>query len=195
MAGPVTVPVLWLCGPTAVGKSVVGYELFTQVQLDGITAAYVDLAMIGFCRHVPADDPDNHRIKARNLGAMLPAFRASGARCLVITGGVSRRDTVQRYAEALPDATLTLVRLRAGREQLTQRILLRGRGGGPGIPGDVLTGRPVDDLLRFAQDAVHDTEELARAGIGDVYVDTDDLPVAEVATLVRARTGGWPAVS
>ena len=189
-----TVPVLWLCGPAAVGKSVVGYELFTQVQLHGSTAAYVDLAMIGFCRPVPADDPGNHRAKARNLGAMLPAFRASGARCVVITGGVSRLDSVQRYAEALPDSTVTLVRLRAGPEQLTQRILLRGRGGGPGIPGDELNGRPVEDLLRFAQDTVREAEELARTGIGDLCVDTDDLTVAEVAELVRARTGGWPHV-
>jgi hypothetical protein len=55
------VPVLLLCGVTAVGKSTVGYEFFTRVRA-GIKAAYVDLAQIGFCQPTPADDPDNHRL-------------------------------------------------------------------------------------------------------------------------------------
>jgi hypothetical protein len=65
------VPVLLLCGPTAVGKSTVGYEIFTRVRT-GIKAAYVDLAQIGFCRPTPVDDPGSHRLKAANLAAMWP---------------------------------------------------------------------------------------------------------------------------
>jgi hypothetical protein len=36
-------PVLWICGPSGVGKSSVGYELFEQLTEAGIPAAYVDL--------------------------------------------------------------------------------------------------------------------------------------------------------
>ncbi|HEY2675188.1 MAG TPA: hypothetical protein VGJ07_33070 [Rugosimonospora sp.] len=209
-------PFLWLCGPPAVGKSTVGYEVFTQVNRSGVKAAYVDLSQIGFCRPArdgdptadrdPAADgdpdthgdgdthgggPDAHRLRALNLGAMWPVFRAAGARCLVVTGRVADHDTVARYAEAVPGTVLTLCRLRAGRDRLTQRILARGRGGGPPIMGDELRGLPADELHRIAERAVRCSGALDRTGLGDVCVDTDRGSVEELARLVRERTG-WP---
>lgn len=35
---------------------------------EGVPAAYIDLAQIGFCRPATADDPDHHRLKAHYLG-------------------------------------------------------------------------------------------------------------------------------
>ena len=37
------IPVLWLCGPPGVGKSTVGWEIFTQLTGAGIEAGYVDI--------------------------------------------------------------------------------------------------------------------------------------------------------
>jgi hypothetical protein len=177
-------PVLWLCGPTAVGKSVVGWEIFTQVRCEGLTAAYVDLAQIGFCRPTPVGDPDNHRVKATNLGAIWPRFRAAGARCLIITGNVTRPGIITEYAEKLPGTRLTVCQLRAGQQVLTERLLLRGRGGGPPIPGDELNGRDPATLRRLA--AVNPSP------IGDLRIDTDSHTIEEVAHLVRNQAGGWP---
>ena len=199
MAATVT-PLLWVCGPRAVGKSWVGYEIFTQLQRDGYRGAYVDLDQLGFCRPADPADPDNHRIKAANLAALWPTFRAAGARYLILTGRVPDRATVDRYAAGVPDAALTLCRLRVGPDGLTERILSRGRGGGPPIPGDELVGRPEDELRRLAErEAAHAAEldraahaaELDRAGLGDVCVDTDGLTVAQTARAVRERTR-WP---
>jgi hypothetical protein len=36
------IPVLWLCGPPGVGKTAVGWEIFTQLTGAGIPAGYVD---------------------------------------------------------------------------------------------------------------------------------------------------------
>ncbi|WP_143671192.1 hypothetical protein [Streptomyces sp. Ru87] len=185
---PPTVPVLWLCGPTAVGKSTAGWEVFVQIwRDDGIKAAYVDLQQIGFRLPAPADDPGNDRLAARNLAAMWPVFRAAGARCLVVSGGAADRSVVRAYEEALPGAALTVCRLRARPETLTERVLLRGRGAGPNIPGDALKGRPAGELRRIAREAVRAAEELERAGLGDLCVDTDGLSAADVARSVRAR--------
>jgi hypothetical protein len=183
---------LWLCGPRAVGKSCVGYEIFLQVQREGRLGAYVDLAQVGFVRPAAADDPDNHRIKATNLAVMWPTFRAAGARYLIVTGAVRDRATVDRYTAAVPDAALTLCRLRVGRDGQTERILDRGRGGGPPIPGDELVGRPVAELRRLAGRVADEAAELDRAGLGETCVDTDGLTVAQAARLVRERAGGWP---
>ena len=71
------VPFLWLCGPTGVGKSSVGYAIFQQVYRSGIKAAYVDLDQVGLCYPSPADDPHNHRVKAKNLGVVWPTYRAA----------------------------------------------------------------------------------------------------------------------
>jgi hypothetical protein len=185
------VPVLLLCGATAVGKSTVGYELFTRVRT-GIKAAYVDLAQIGFCRPTPADDPDNHRLKAANLAAMWPAFRDAGTRCLIVTGLVNDPTVIRAYADALPAATFTVCRLHAGRAALTDRILRRGRGGGPAILGDELNGRPAGYLHQVAEQAARDADHLQRAQIGDLWVDTDERSIEEVAGLITAKTTGWP---
>jgi adenylylsulfate kinase-like enzyme len=188
-----TVPVLWLCGPPVVGKSTVGFEIFKHVLDDGIPAGYVDLAQIGFCRPPPDDDPDHHRLKAHHLGRVWEGLRAAGARCLIMSGNVADQNTVARYMDAIPSRAWTVCRLRADPDTLTDRILLRGQGVGPPLPGDDLRGRPEATLRRRAAETVRTADELDRSGIGDLCVDTDERDVAELAGLVRAEAGDWPS--
>jgi adenylylsulfate kinase-like enzyme len=181
-----TVQVLWLCGPPAVGKSTVGFAIFLRLLGDGVPVGYVDLAQIGFCRPAPRDDPDHHRLKADNLSRVWDGFRAAGIRCLILSGNVADQDTVDRYRNAVPSAAWRVCRLRAGRDTLAERIMLRGRGRGPAIMGDDLRGRPRAELRRRAREAAVLADALDRAGIGDVCVDTDGRDVAEVAGIVHA---------
>jgi hypothetical protein len=187
--------VLWLCGPPAVGKSAVGFEIFLRLLGDGVPVGYVDLAQIGFCRPAPEDDPDHRRLKAHNLSRVWDGFRAAGVRCLVLSGNVADQDTVDRYRNAVPSAAWWVCRLRAGRDTLAERIMLRGRGRGPAIMGDDLRGRPRAELRRRAREAAVLADALDLAGIGDVCVDTDERDVAEVADIVRAAfvTGVRPS--
>jgi hypothetical protein len=101
-------------------------------------------------------------------------------------GGALDQPAVDRYREAVPSGDWTVCRLTAGPERLAERTLLRGRGGGPPLPGDELRGRPPAELLRRAAESARIAEALDRAGIGDLTVGTDDLTAPEVATLVRA---------
>ena len=173
------VPILLLCGPIAVGKSTVGYEVFTRVRAEA-KAAYVDLAQIGFCRPAPADDPYHHRLRAANLAAMWPAFRDAGARCLIVSGRVNDPAALDAYAGAFPAANLTACRLDASRDTLTERILRRGRGEGPTIPGDDLKGRPAAELYRVAEQPQHST-------LGDWPVGTDGRSVEDIAEQIAAK--------
>jgi hypothetical protein len=91
-----------------------------------------------------------------------------------------------------PSATITLVRLHAGHDQLTRRILLRGQGRGSWPqPGDPLLAQSTERLLRIADQAAAQAGALERASIGAVSVDTDRRTVEEVADVIVAQTG-WP---
>lgn len=171
------IPFLWLCGPSGVGKSAVGWEILGQLHRDGIAAAYLDADQVGLCHPAPAGDPDNHRVKSRGLGAVWPVLRAAGARCLILSGSVERRDVVHDYAEQVPGSALTLCRLRVGPDELRARFVRRG-----------WMTEPVEEAVREADRA--DVADLA-----DLCVDTDGLGVAEVAGLVRERAGRWPRVA
>ncbi|AIV32403.1 hypothetical protein NI25_01750 [Streptomyces sp. CCM_MD2014] len=176
-------PVLWLCGVTGVGKSTVGFQVYQRVLGTGATAAYLDLDQLGFCRPAP-DDPGNHRVKARNLAAVWRSYRAAGARCLIMSGPVEDEATVKAYTDAIPAAELTLCRLHAGRQHLTERIMSRGQGGSWPQPGDPLRGQSVSFLLRVADQAVTSAAVLEDAGIGDLRIDTDGRTVEQVADAI-----------
>ncbi|GAA3607473.1 hypothetical protein GCM10022419_110480 [Nonomuraea rosea] len=169
--------VLWISGATAAGKSTAGYEAFSQLVRSGVPAAYVDLKQIGALRPGTGD----HLLKARNLAAVWAGHLAAGARCLVVSGDADRDETVRRYAELLPEAALTVVRLHAGPATLAERVALRGGGGGPALPGDELKGLDPAALHRVAERAAADAAALDREGAGDVRIDTDGRSIQEVA--------------
>ncbi|MFG3439216.1 hypothetical protein ACGF0J_18385 [Nonomuraea sp. NPDC047897] len=83
--------------------------------------------------------------------------------------------------------TLTVCRLRPSRDTLAERLLLRGRGLGPVIPGDELRGLPPAALQRIADRAARDDP----ARDGALLVDTDGRSVEETARQVRRLTGGY----
>jgi adenylylsulfate kinase-like enzyme len=195
-SGPASAgPVLLVCGPTGVGKSTVGWEVYVRLRRAGLAAAYLDLDQIGFCRPAPHGDPGNHRVKARNLAAIWTTYRAAGAQCLVAVGPVEDGRAASTYADTLPAATMTLCRLHAGSDELTRRILRRGQGGGSWAqPGDPLIGRPEAELRRIAAEAVAIATRTERAGPAELRIDTEGRTVAEAADLVVAQLR-WPGVS
>jgi len=130
----------------------------------------------------PSADPANHRLKAANLAAIWPNFRAAGAEQLVVVGPVSDGAEVALYKEALPAATITVCRLHASNATLAERVNLRGQGRGPPIAGDDLVGQPDTVLRKAAEAAASDVD-----GIADLQVDTDGRSVSELADEIIAR--------
>jgi hypothetical protein len=184
--------ILWVSGPTAVGKSTVGWRLYQRARYAGFRTAFVDLDQLGFHRPVPTGDPGNHRLKAANLAAVWQRFRARGADNLVAVGPLGEPDALAAYTAAPPNATITLCGLHAGPDELTERVLRRGRGLGPGwgIPGDELAGAPEALLRRIAEHAATETAMDERIG---VRVDTDGRTPDDIAGEILDRTG-WPAL-
>ena len=98
------------------------------------------------------------------------------------------------YAGQVPDTDLTLCRLRATPECLTERVFRRGFGRGPVIPGPPAS-KSRQLLARTAAEAVGEARELDAADFADVCVDTDGYNVRQLARRVRERAGGWPRLA
>jgi len=181
--------ILWVCGPAGVGKSTVAWQLLMDADGRDIPLAYVDLAQLGFLRPVENEDALNHRLRAANVAKVWAGFQAAGAPSLVISGRVSRAAEWVLYADALAPADITVCRLRAGHASLQARLLERGRGGGPRIPGDELAGLSAAALARVLERSAAEGAELDEAAFGDLVVDTDDRSVEAIAAEVCYRTG------
>jgi hypothetical protein len=160
-----------------VGKSSVGWEIFTQLRNAGIKTGYADADQLGLCYPVPEDDPVNHRVKSLNLGAVYRNFRDAGARCFIFSGSVNSAEEVRMYSEQIPGTSLSLCMLSADPSVIRSRFLQRG-----------WSPHLVDEAIREAA-------QLKHAKFADRRVDTDDHSVKEVAEMVRAKAGNWPGLS
>ena len=165
-AVPDPLPVLWLCGPAGVGKSTVGWDLFTR--LPG--AAYVDIDQLGMCYPEIPTDPGRTVLEARILGRVVANVAAAGAGCLIVSGYIDSRRGI--HTEHLGGAELSVLRLRCDRPELRRRLKVRAR-----------PGEQRDEILREA-------EALDHGGLPYPVLDTTARTPAEVLAAVRSR---WPA--
>ncbi|RKT88017.1 Adenylylsulfate kinase [Saccharopolyspora antimicrobica] len=167
------IPVLWLCGPPGVGKTTVAWEIRSRLIREGVDAGFVDIDQLGMCFPEPADDPGRYRMKTANLRSVVAHFQAAGARCVIVSGVLDAARGVA--AEEIPQARLSVCRLRADHDQLAERF--RARQG---------ENAPVTEVLREA-------EALDAGGVPGVCVDTTGRTVGETAELVGQRCGFRPA--
>lgn len=157
--------VLWLLGPSGVGKSTVGWRLYRSLD----RASYVDADQLGLCYPSTADDPDNHGVKSSALGALWPELKGSP---LVVSGFLNTPEEARLYTDRLPGADVTTCRLRANRAELRARFLGRGR------------------LTEHVDQALDDADALERADFADFTVDTDGRAPDDIAAEIRER---WTA--
>ncbi|HEY0531233.1 MAG TPA: hypothetical protein VGD29_06510 [Actinoplanes sp.] len=177
--------IILVCGPTAVGKSTVGWWVYQQLREALERTAFVDLDQVGFRRPASAG---NHRLKAANLASLWRTYAGEGARHLVTVGPLSA-GAVAVYRAALPAATFTICRLRATPATLVDRVHARGRGESRalGMAGDLLSGARAAVLDRIAADAAREAAGLERSGVGDFAVDTDGRTPTDLAAEILAR--------
>jgi adenylylsulfate kinase-like enzyme len=165
------VPVLWLCGPSGVGKTTIAWQVYQDLAWSGRHVGYVDIDQLGMSFPEPAADPGRHRLQATNLDTVVAAFGAAGARCIVVSGVVHPTDGV--YRALTPHAALTVCRLRADTGDLERRLTER-----PGAP-TLITEALAEAVSMDAND------------IGDMCIDTTGRSIEDAVRLVRERTAGW----
>jgi hypothetical protein len=178
-------PVLWLVGALGTGKSDTSYHLFSRLFRSGMLTGRLDLDDVGMCYPAPEDDPHNHRVKASAMAATWSVFRDHGARCLVLSGGVTSSAEVDLHKALIPDADWSVVRLRIGAAERRRRTAARGQ----------LLGQDSRTIERSIEAGTEDeaTLESSWPSFADVVIDTDGLNQQRVVDRVLEVTG-WPGL-
>ena len=128
-------PVLWLCGAPAAGKSTVAWQTLTCLSDQGLRVGYVDIDQVGMLYPRAADDPSGHAFKVDNFGGLVGNYCAAGAQALVVSGVIdpeSGADVADRAADA--DLTFCLLTV----DEPTLRSRLADRGWSVGAADDAL---------------------------------------------------------
>jgi len=118
-------PVLWLCGAPATGKSTVAWQVFSDLADQELCVGYLDIDQIGMLQPPQDADPQGHRFKVNNLAGMVRNYRAAGAQVLVISGVIDPEHG-HDFAEAAPDAAITFCHLTVDEPTLRARLAARG---------------------------------------------------------------------
>jgi adenylylsulfate kinase-like enzyme len=167
------VPLLIITGPVGVGKTTVAGEVSEQLAAAGVAHAFVDIDSLRWCYPRPADDRFRIQLAMRNLASLWPNFRAAGATHLVAADVIESRAELRRFETAIPQALITVVRLRASVEVLWQRVAQRELGSGR------------DWHLRRAAELA---AQMERDAVEDLLVETDGRAIAEIAGEIVLHT-------
>ena len=177
--------VLLLTGAVGAGKSDASFRVFGRLWQSGTAAARLDLDDLGMCHPAPADDPDNHHVKAAVMGAAWSVYRSHGARLLVLAGGVLNEAELALYRAQVPDESWTVVRLRL-RDDTVRRSRILDRGSQLGM-----TSRETSFWIKVGGE---EEQALEAQSFCDHVIDTDALDREAVVDQVLA-TVGWDRLS
>lgn len=176
-------PALLIIGAMGTGKSDTSYHVFSRLYRGGTPTARLDLDDVGMSHPAPPDDPDNFRVKAVAMSACWQVFRAHGARCLVVSGGLDSANAIDLTTSQIPNAKWTIVRLRIGSDERRRRVLRRG----------LLLGYSEDDMEPTVAAGDADEARVATEPLPGIVVDTDGLTSQQVVDRVLDATG-WPSL-
>jgi AAA domain len=177
---PTSPHVLLITGPAGVGKSTLSWEIALQLQHAGVPYAAVDTDELDRVFPAPSGDPSKAALTGRNLRLLWSSFQALGHTRLILAGVMVDLDTDLTWVtDAIPGATLTIVRLTARDDTLARRVRTREIGSGH----DAQLQRTLAQAARIAtqrHDYRHDYVLL---------LATDGKTPTELARFVLRHTG------
>lgn len=169
-----------LCGPPAAGASTAGFGLASSSWARGETCTYLDAHQLSFTADLPNGHPGGAAAAAALVGDLWRTHRTAGAQALVVRADVRSAADAEVFRTGLAGSPVLVVRLAAGEAALRERTAARARGGGANLAGDALLGLPETQQRRAVVESLSLQAHLARAGVGDVVLDTSALDAGAV---------------
>jgi hypothetical protein len=110
------------------------------------------------------------------VGALVLRYRAAGAHCVIVNGCLDPLSGP--HADLMPQAELTVCRLRADPDEVARRFAGRQE--------------PSDDLDNVLQGILDEAAAMDASTFADACVGTTGITAAQVAKLVRDGCRDWP---
>lgn len=180
------VQVLLITGPAGVGKSTVCWEMGAQLAAAHVPHAAIETDELDrvFPRPSAQDleklSPGTRDVSGINLAAIWSTYRALGHSRLIMSGVMLHPEHDRRWiCAAVPDAQITIVRLRATEATLLARLDRREVGSGK----DEQVQRTLRQARRMAGEQAD----------GLLIVPTDGATPQEIATAILREVGWLPA--
>lgn len=166
------VSALVVTGPVGVGKSAVLSAADVELVKSGRRHATVELdEIVRFWPPRAAGQPSRPLVY-RNLAALWSNFAEADADRILLAGLIESRSDIRDIEDAIPNAAITVMQLRASLPVLENRVRRREFD-------------PADELSGARWWFTH----MERAPIGDHVVDTDGRSVRDVAVEVLRIAG------
>lgn len=170
------VPTVLVTGTVGSGKTTVADEIAVLLHEQGIQHALIDLDWLCQLHPAPPQDPYREELMFRNLSAIWSNYRAGGVDYLVLARVIEDREQLRRYAEAIPEADIKVVRVVAPPHLVQERLRRRE------------IGSFYDHLWQRSQEL---SEIFERTQVEDFTVTNDERPVRDVTKEAMALLG-WP---
>ncbi|MFF0266966.1 zeta toxin family protein [Kribbella sp. NPDC004536] len=161
--------VVVITGPVGAGKTTTMQHLAELLAHQGKPVAALDLDTLRALWPANPDDPFHTHLGLTNLSAIWPHFAERGAGWLLLTDIVEHPDQRSDYEDAIPGASIVILRLDVPLDRLHER--LRRRESGESLAWHL---RRSDELHQL----------MTERGVGDVVVTVADETPPEVAGLV-----------
>lgn len=183
MAAAVTpVEILLITGPAGVGKSTLCWEMGDVLAEAGIAHVAIESDELDRVFPKPGAEelaslaPGARDVSQLNLAALWATYRALGHTRLIMSGVMLHVAFDKSWIlAAIPEARITVVRLRAGDEALLERLDRRETGAGR----DAQIERSLRQAKRMTGEATD----------GFIIVETDGRAPAELAGEVLGKSG------
>ena len=174
--------ILLLTGPAGVGKSTLCWEISSQLAAAQVAHAVIESDELDRVFPRPSAEqldqvkPGTVDVSSINLAALWSTYRALGHSRLIMSGVMMHLAFDRRWIlAAIPDATITVVRLLAAEPALLARLAQRETGSG--------AAEQAQRSLRQAKRMANEDAE------GLIVLHTDGRTPAELAGMVLQQTG------
>ncbi len=155
-----------ITGPVGAGKSTTAVALSGLLEASGVPHAMIDVDYLRWAYPAPEDDRFHAALGIRNTAAVAANYREAGVRVIILADVVERPEQRTEYEVAIPNATVTIVRLPVSMTLIAER--LRGRESPASLEWYLHRAPELEAIM---------TER----GIGDVVIDVGDRSPEEVA--------------
>jgi hypothetical protein len=167
---------IFINGSYGVGKTTVLDHVGNLLAAEARPFSLIDVDWFHRSSPVPAFDPKNQIIEARNIAAVWANYQTAGPRQLVMSGVITEVADILRYSDAVA-LPLRSVRLTAQPSTIEERLRARYDA-----------SRQAE--LRWHLDRWKQlTERLAEADLDEVAIATDGLSSVSVASLIAGHFG------